>query len=133
MIEGSCHCGRVRFEIEALTAAVTSCNCSICHRLGALWAYYRPGEVSFTAGDGETVAYVRQGEDQGEIEFHHCPTCGCTTHWSSVEGRVDRMAINARLLDRALLEGVKISDLDGAETWTILSSRFWPPARPGDS
>lgn len=120
MLEGSCHCGRVRFEIEALNPTVTSCNCSICQRLGALWAYYQADEVHFTAGKDETVAYVRQGEDMGDLAFHHCPTCGVTTHWSSRIPTSTRMGINARLLDRRLLEDVKVKRLDGADTWTVL-------------
>ena len=33
---GSCHCGRVRFEVEAQIDHVRTCDCSICHRHGAL-------------------------------------------------------------------------------------------------
>ncbi len=120
MVEGSCHCGRIRFEIEALTPTVTSCNCSVCHRLGTLWAYYDASQVRFIAGEGETIAYVREGEDMGDLAFHHCPTCGVTTHWSSRVPSSTRMGINARLLDRALLEGVPVRRFDGAETFTVL-------------
>ena len=120
MIEGSCHCGKVRFQIEALTPTVTSCNCSICHRLGALWAYYTAGEVAFTAGAGVTIPYVQQGEGMGGLAIHHCPGCGCTTHWSSLKPDIDRMGINARLLDHALLDGVRVRRLDGADTWKEL-------------
>ena len=120
MIEGSCHCGKVRFQIAGLTPTVTSCNCSICHRLGALWAYYTSSEVVFTAGAGETVPYVQQGEGMGGLAIHHCPGCGCTTHWSSLRSDMDRMGINARLLDRAVLDGVRVRRLDGADTWKEL-------------
>jgi len=120
MIQGSCHCGKVTFQIAALNPAVTACNCSVCHRLGALWAYYTNSEVTFTAGAGETATYVRQGEGMGDLAFHHCPACGCTTHWSSLNPSVDRMGINARLLERSLLDGVRVRHLDGADTWTYL-------------
>jgi hypothetical protein len=120
MIEGSCHCAKVRIAIPAMTSAVTSCNCSICHRLGALWAYYDASQVRFLAGGGDTVAYVREGDDMGDIAFHHCPTCGVATHWSSRIASSTRMGVNVRLLDRALLDGVRIRYLDGAETWTYL-------------
>ena len=120
MIQGSCHCGKVTIQIAALNPAVTACNCSVCHRLGALWAYYTNSEVTFTAGAGETATYVRQGEGMGDLAFHHCPACGCTTHWSSLNPSVDRMGINARLLERSLLDGVRVRHLDGADTWTYL-------------
>ena len=33
---GSCHCGKVRFEVDAEIDHVRSCDCSICRRRGAL-------------------------------------------------------------------------------------------------
>jgi hypothetical protein len=33
---GSCHCGRVRFEVDAEIDHVRSCDCSVCARRGAL-------------------------------------------------------------------------------------------------
>ena len=45
MLEGACHCGAVRFTIPAAPESVTDCNCSICRRLGTLWAYYSPTQV----------------------------------------------------------------------------------------
>jgi len=48
MITGGCHCGRVRFALPALPAEVTRCNCSICAKLGALWAYYPPDALEIT-------------------------------------------------------------------------------------
>jgi len=42
MITGSCHCGAVHIAVAEAPASVKSCNCSICRRLGTLWAYYRP-------------------------------------------------------------------------------------------
>ena len=34
--KGSCHCGRVRFEIEAEIDHVCVCDCSVCKKRGAL-------------------------------------------------------------------------------------------------
>lgn len=33
---GSCHCGRVRFEVDADIDHVRSCDCSVCSKRGAL-------------------------------------------------------------------------------------------------
>ena len=57
MITGGCHCGRVRFALPALPAEVTRCNCSICAKLGALWAYYPPDALEITRGDDILVSY----------------------------------------------------------------------------
>ena len=34
--QGSCHCGRVRFEIDAVLTHVRVCDCSMCRHRGAL-------------------------------------------------------------------------------------------------
>ena len=111
-VTGSCHCGAVRIAVPSAPEWVASCNCSICRRTGALVAYYRPGEVTVA---GETAAYLTGDRF---IRLHHCPTCGCHTHWDAnlealagdLPGDVrtvlaERMGVNARLLD-----GFELSD-----------------------
>jgi len=117
MIAGSCHCGAVQLEIPSAPLQLTSCNCSICRRLGTLWAYYAPAEVRIT---GTTTGY-RWGDHA--LELHHCPTCGCTTHWVPI-GDTDpnRMGVQMRLFEPALIAGVRIRRVDGAaDTWAELA------------
>ena len=116
MIEASCHCGAVRIEVAVPPAQLTSCNCSLCRRLGVLWAYYRPAQVRIAQGAGTTVPYV-QGDRT--LAMHHCPTCGCVTHWESLTC-ADRRAVNARLMQERDIEGVRVRGFDGAATWTYL-------------
>ncbi len=105
---GRCHCGAVSFRLAAPPTELGSCNCSICRRTGALFAYCGPREV---AVEGESVAYV-QGDRL--LALHHCGTCGCTTHWTSLDPALDRMAVNARLIDGLDLESIPIRKIDGA-------------------
>ena len=117
-IEGSCHCGAITVELARAPSELTSCNCSICRRLGTLWAYYEPADVRVA---GETTTY-RWGDRT--IDFHHCAACGCTTHWSPIAGareQMDRMGINARLLAPDVLSAARVRRLDGAsEDWKYL-------------
>lgn len=106
MLEGTCHCGAVRFTIPAAPETVTDCNCSICRRLGVLWAYYSPTQVTLT---GETDTY--QWGDRA-LFFHRCKACGVTTHWSPTDPKLDRMAVNARLLPLEVLETLRIRRLE---------------------
>jgi hypothetical protein len=118
MIVATCHCGQVRIEIDAAPPeTVTDCNCSLCRRIGGWWAYYTPDQVRITAGEGHTVAYV-QGDRT--LETHHCPTCGCVTHWRAIASDYNRMGVNARLFDPADLKDVRVRHLDGADTWDYL-------------
>ena len=111
MITGSCHCGAVHIVVAEAPASVTSCNCSICRRLGALWAYYRPAQVTITHAPGATDAYSWGDKD---LAFRRCANCGCITHWEGlVDPPVDRMGVNARLLE-VDLEAIPVKFNDGA-------------------
>src|ERR1700759_1598163 len=111
MIEGSCHCGKVRIEVDTAPDEVTDCNCSICRRYGVLWAYYSPmARVRITA---ETPTQTYQWDDRS-LYFQRCAECGCVTHWSPVDPTRDRMGINARLLAPAVLAAARVKHLDGA-------------------
>jgi hypothetical protein len=113
MIEASCHCGAVRLSATATPTEVTECNCSICRRLGARWAYYSPTDVKLPRA-GATQPYV-WGDRM--LAFHRCRSCGVTTHWQSLDGSKDRMAINARNIDGLEWDRVRIRHFDGATTW----------------
>ena len=115
MVEASCHCGAVKIRVPFAPAERKDCNCSICRRLGVLWAYYPVAQVEVR---GPTVRY-RWGE--ATVDFHHCATCGCTTHWSPADGATDRMGVNSRLMDPATVTGTPIRRVDGAnDTWRDL-------------
>jgi hypothetical protein len=118
MFIASCHCESVRIELAELPPTVTDCNCSICRRYGALWAYYKREQVRLTAADSALAAY-RWGDRT--IEFWHCRCCGCMTHYESVEKQPQsRFALNARMLPLAALGSIPVRQFDGADTWTYL-------------
>lgn len=117
MIAATCHCGAVRFQIARAPGEVTDCNCSICRRLGALWAYYDPSEVRLETPEADVGGYA-WGERM--LTFHHCRVCGCTTHWSPMDETHPRMGVNARLFEPEVLAGIRVRHLDGADTWTFL-------------
>jgi hypothetical protein len=117
MIESSCHCGAVRLVCETEPTVVTDCNCSICRRYGALWAYYSPTKVRPIPPAPATVIYMCNDR---EIEFHRCGVCGCVTHWAPADKSRDRMGVNVRLMPPAVLAQVRVRRLDGADTWRYL-------------
>ena len=117
-MEGSCHCGAVRFEVARPPTHVAECNCSICGKLGTLWSYYHPRDVRFLAGPGQTHTYVWGDRT---IAFHRCGNCGCSTHWAAIDvSDPDRMGINARLLDGIHRGNVEMRHIDCGE-----HGRFW--------
>jgi hypothetical protein len=52
MLSATCHCGSVRIHVRRAPRTVTRCNCSICRRYGALWAYYPTSSVQIQAPVG---------------------------------------------------------------------------------
>ena len=65
------------------------------------------------------------------LAFHHCTTCGCTTHWAGIDPsgaihpagidpKSGRMGVNARLLAPADRAAAKVRKFDGADTWRYL-------------
>ncbi len=117
MVEASCHCGGVRLQIEVAPTQITDCNCSICRRYGALWAYYAPREVRRKQPGGATRTYMC---NERQLEFHRCATCGCVTHWAAVDPGRESMGVNARLMDPEVLAHARVRRLDGADTWKYL-------------
>jgi hypothetical protein len=111
-----CHCGRVRIHVPRAPRTVTSCNCSICRRYGALWAYYPAGSVQIQAPRGGLSSYSWRRRVRA---YFRCKTCGCITHykyrkkWGS-----GTVAINATNFEPHVLQAARIRKLDGASTWT---------------
>lgn len=118
MIRAACHCGAVRIEIPARPESATSCNCSICRRLGALWAFFPLGAVRVEADSGATQEYA-----WGKMtrRFVRCATCGCTTHVLPTEMSSEaEIEVNMRLFELAEIDQVQIRMFDGATTWKYL-------------
>jgi hypothetical protein len=112
-VTASCHCGAIRLQLDAAPETVTDCSCSICRRYGVLWAYYVPAQVHLLAAPDSTDIYMWSDRS---IEFHRCKTCGCITHWAPVDASVERMGVNARLLDLEIVGAARVRKLDGAVT-----------------
>jgi hypothetical protein len=111
MIAGSCHCGKVRIELDAAPEQVTDCNCSICRRYGTLWAYYAPSQVRVTeSGPGATYLWGDR-----DIVFHRCAECGCVTHWTAAKAPSSpRMGVNIRMMPPEVLAAARVRHADGA-------------------
>lgn len=118
MLYASCHCGAVRLEIDEKPASLTECNCSICHRSGAKWAYYTRRQARVLSSRQLMSDYLWNDR---LIELYHCKNCGCITHYESVEKNPDsRLAVNARMLPPEEITGIRVRKFDGADTWKFL-------------
>lgn len=112
MIVATCHCKAVKIEMSEKPESLTQCDCSICRRYAALWAYYTIASAHVTYEREAVGVYCWNDYDIG---FVYCKTCGCLTHYEDSEKVGDyRIAINARMMDPSDIEGLVICEFDGA-------------------
>jgi len=99
---GSCHCGRVRFEIEAVIDRVTECNCSMCSKKGILHLRVSPENFRLLSGEAHLGTY----QFGTRVAKHHfCTVCGIHT-FTRPRAAPDLYTVNVRCL-----EGVELTDL----------------------
>ena len=108
--KGRCHCGRVRFEVEAQLDYVSSCDCSICRQRGALT--HRVGEDDLTVLTplGELTTYkfhTHQATD------YFCPTCGILP-FRRPRTAPHLWAINVRCLEGVDLDAIPVTRVHGS-------------------
>ena len=123
MLTGSCHCGAAHWTLEGDPGPVTACNCTLCRRYGALWAYdYENGRIRIA---GPTTRYTRPGKQDPSLEIHFCPACGCVLSWRGLRIEPDgrrRMAVNVRLAAPDTVADLPIDHFDGLSTFEDLPS-----------
>ncbi len=72
---GSCHCGKVTFEVTADLATAVRCNCSLCKRKGAPMVLVE--DFKLTGGKESLSLY----QFNSMIAKHYfCSHCGIYTH-----------------------------------------------------
>ncbi len=128
MLTGHCHCGAITITLPSKPEKATICNCSLCRRVGAVWAYYKAGTIKIDGQPEHTEPYI-QGDKT--LATCRCKRCGIVTHWEPI-GDGDRMAANLRNFPLEIMEGVVKRRFDGADSWkfvdedTTLHSAAWP-------
>ena len=110
--EGGCHCGRVRFSVEALDAVeVERCNCSICRKAGFLHLIVPASRFHLLSGSDSLTTYTF---NTGVAEHYFCKVCGVKPFYKP-RSNPDGMDVNLNCLER-LPEEVTIVDFDG-QNW----------------
>ena len=109
---GGCHCGAVRFEIDAPTSVeVEDCNCSMCAKSGFLHLILPLEQFKLLSGDKELTTY----SFNSKVAKHtFCRVCGIKPFYIP-RSNPDGIDINLRCLDTQP-EAIKIIQFDG-QNW----------------
>ena len=111
--QGSCHCGAVKFSVDAdLPKQAMSCNCSICRRKGMLMAFFPVAK--FTLAQGEDALQTYQF-NKHRLSHRFCKTCGIHVFAGGIGPDGNEMrAVNLRCVPDADLDALTSQKFDGA-------------------
>lgn len=119
---GGCHCGRVRFEVEApASVEATECNCSICSMTGYLHLLVPKKDFRLLQGDDELTAYTF---NTGVARHYFCRHCGVKSFYVP-RSHPDGISVNLRCVDEGTLESVCRTAFDG-RNWEQNVSKLSP-------
>ncbi|HXD07116.1 MAG TPA: GFA family protein [Burkholderiaceae bacterium] len=108
---GSCHCGRVAFEVEGDIQSVMSCNCSMCQRKGSLLWFVPRDALRLSTPEENASTYLF---NKHVIQHRFCPTCGIHPYGEGSDAKGNRMAaVNVRCLEGIELESIPVTHFDG--------------------
>jgi hypothetical protein len=106
---GSCHCGKVSFELDTKLDYVMECNCSLCGKVGALWHGASDSSLRI-AGESELTVYQFNTMTARHYSCRHCGV-----HPFS-RPRLDpaKWAVNVRCIDAVDISALPVKRFDGA-------------------
>jgi hypothetical protein len=109
---GGCHCGRVKFEVEApAVIEAVECNCSICAKSGYLHLIVPKHRFTLLAGAEFLSSYTF---NTGTARHLFCKICGIKSFYIP-RSNPDGYSINVRCLDPQTISDVTVKPFDGKQ------------------
>ena len=109
--KGSCHCGKVAYEVEGEIDSALSCNCSICARKGALLWFVPRDKLRVVSPDEAAGAYTF---NKHVVQHRFCLACGIHPYAEGKDPKGNRMAaINLRCIEGIDLASIPVKEFDG--------------------
>jgi hypothetical protein len=106
---GSCHCGAVRFRIDAAITELTTCDCSLCVKKNALMT--KVHESQLTILQGEEALSLYQWNTQ-RAKHYFCSRCGIYP-FHRKRAAPDHYGVNVFCLDDFDPAGVPVRATEG--------------------
>jgi hypothetical protein len=109
--QGSCHCGKVTFEVEGEIDSALSCNCSMCQRKGSLLWFVPRAQLRLSSGEDALATYTF---NKHVIRHKFCSACGIHPFGEATDPKGNAMAaINLRCIEGIDLAAVPVHHYDG--------------------
>ncbi len=113
---GSCHCGAVRFEVDAEKLEATDCNCSMCTKKGIIHLIVSKDRFRLVSGEENLTTYRF---NTGVARHTFCKTCGIHPFYTP-RSHPEGVDVNIRCLDEVDISAFERRPFDG---------RNWEQAR----
>jgi hypothetical protein len=111
LYKGSCHCGKIAFQVEGEITGAMSCNCSICSRKGTLMWFVPRDKMQLLTSEQAMNTYTF---NKHVVKHRFCDTCGIHPYGEGVDSNGNHVAaINIRCLDGVDLESIAVQHFDG--------------------
>jgi hypothetical protein len=109
---GGCHCGRVRFEVEAPAEIEAKlCNCSICSMTAYLHLIVPRDRFTLLAGEEDLTTYTF---NTGVAQHRFCRACGIKSFYVP-RSNPDGISVNVRCLQPDTIASVRVTTFDGRD------------------
>jgi hypothetical protein len=93
MLEGSCQCGAIRFQLAATPEAPTACHCAQCRKQsGHYFASANVPKSAVRLTGGEHITWLQSSE---KIRRGFCARCGSWLFWEPLHRDWTSVALGA--------------------------------------
>jgi len=108
---GSCHCGKVTYEVTTDLQRVNECNCSHCARKGFLLHFVAPEQFKLLSGEDALAEYQFHRKI---IRHMFCKTCGVESFaYGKRKDGTPLVAVNMRSLPDVDPKSLTLTFVDG--------------------
>ena len=109
--KGSCHCGKVAFEVEGEIDSALACNCSICQRKGSLLWFVPRDKLTLLTPEDAASTYTF---NKHVSKHRFCAECGMHPYGEGTDPKGNVVAaVNLRCLEGIDLKAIPVHEYDG--------------------
>ncbi len=109
--KGSCHCGKIKFEVEGEIKNALACNCSICSKKASLLSFFPRENLNLLTPESNLSTYTF---NKHVIQHRFCNTCGIHPFGEAKDPKGNlTAAVNIRCLDDFDYSEIPVQNYDG--------------------